>query len=410
MSLFSAKPKTILGVAISDSQLSIVELCYKKQKWHLIGYGIVTLDDGEVIEEQVIDSEQLGQHISTLITQIKSKTIHAATALSANLVTIREIELPSDFSEQDIEAQIRVDADRYIPYPLSQVSLDFEILGYSQLDPNFYKILLVVTLNEHVEQHSDALIFGGLQPKVIDIVPEALCRALQLMLLNKNITPETVALVDIGKTTTTVYIAYQGAFVFHLQQLFGEHQLISTLQTENDKTADETDFIKLTTDLTNESATQRLQPFIIDLVHYISRALQQFATIESTVNLTNNVVEDSELASQVPTEQEVTNQEVVNQKVVTLDVANLANDSVVENNFNKNNFKVDHIILSGRSASLPKLDTGLQKQIGLSVSLANPFKSMTFDPTIDVEQLFKDAPQLLTACGLSLCSQSAKLV
>ena len=68
--------------------------------------------------------------------------------------------------------------------------------------------------------------------------------------------------------------------------------------------------------------------------------------------------------------------------------------------------EVEQIILSGDAAGVPQLDKGLQHQMGLPVTLANPFLSMPFSHSIDAEQLFKDAPQLMTACGLAMRSRT----
>lgn len=64
------------------------------------------------------------------------------------------------------------------------------------------------------------------------------------------------------------------------------------------------------------------------------------------------------------------------------------------------------IILSGDAAGLPQLDKSLQHQMGLPVTLANPFLSISLSHSIDEEQLFKDAPQLMTACGLAMRSRT----
>ena len=68
--------------------------------------------------------------------------------------------------------------------------------------------------------------------------------------------------------------------------------------------------------------------------------------------------------------------------------------------------EVEQIILSGDAAGLPQLDKSLQHQMGLPVTLANPFLSMPLSHSIDAEQLFKDAPQLMTACGLAMRSRT----
>ena len=366
-----SKSRPLLGVAINDTQLSIVELSHKKGQFHLHCYGTVALNEGEVIDQQIIDSEQMGHNISTLITAIKAKTNRVATALSSNLVITREIELPVAFSDLDIEAQIRVDADQYIPYPLGEASLDFEILGLSDLEPNYYKILLVVSRTELIEQLSDALIFGGLQPKVIDIVPEALQRSVKAMLKANADYPEVVALVDIGSKTTTVYIVRNAKFVFQLQQLFGESQWHEVTEAPANLSPglpiDEMIATKLTTTLFTKLNSKAMAVFVDKLSQYLSIAFEQYATEQYATEVSNEVGAD---------------------------------------NISRHH-TVGHIILSGSATRLPQLDSHLQSSTGLKVTVANPFSSMTLAGSIDTEQLVKDAPQLMTACGLAMLSQTS---
>lgn len=350
MRLFFTKPKAVLGVAISETTLSLVELSHINQQWRLLRYGMAALKTGEIIDNQIIDSEQLGQRIAALVHQIQTKTKLAATALSANLVLTREIELGTDFSEQDIEAQIRVDADQYIPYPLSEASLDFEVMGPSHLETNLNKVLLVVSRTEYIEQYSDTLVFGGLQPKIIDIDPEALQRAFRLIIGSDNQYPEVTALIDIGSTRTTVYVADNSKFVFQLEQLFGDSHLLQAIETEYDLSPAEAEQAKLTPELFEDYNQRVFEPFIQNLSQYLNRAFEQSLTVPGST-------------------------------------------------------KVQHIFLCGRAALLAQIDSRLQQQIGLPVTLANPFKAMSLDSSIDSEQLSKDAPQLMSACGLSMRSQ-----
>lgn len=365
-----SKSQRLLGVAINDTQLSMVELSHKKGKFHLHCYGSVALDEGEVIDQQIIDSEQMGQHISKLITAIKAKANHANTALSTNLVITREIELPAEFSDLDIEAQIRVDADQYIPYPLGEASLDFEVLGPSTSEPNYNKILLVVSRTELIDQHSDALIFGGLQPKGVGIEPEALQRSVKAMLEVNVDYPEVVALVDIGSKTTTVYIVRNAKFVFQLQQLFGENQLHQIIEGPSNASNgslslanNETIAAKLSATSLTEFTTDRVAVFVEQLSQHLTIAFEQYATAVST-----------EIGSDNPS----------------------------------SGHTVGHIILSGRATGLARLDSYLQSSIGLEVTVANPFSAMTIASSIDVEQLGKQASQLMTACGLAMLSQTSR--
>ena len=52
-------------------------------------------------------------------------------------------------------------ADQYIPFPMEEVSFDFEVIGPSEKDPEMLDVLLVATRTENVEQRQAAVEAAG---------------------------------------------------------------------------------------------------------------------------------------------------------------------------------------------------------------------------------------------------------
>ena len=345
-----AQSKSLLAIAVNASTLSVVELSFKKKQYHLLAYGMVALEEGEVVDNQIIDTEHMGQRIATLVARSSCQTKQAAMALATDLVITRHINLPNDLDEQDIEAQIRVDADQYIPYPLNEVSLDFEVLGAAKDEVGCNEVLLIVARTEYVEQYSDALVFAGLKPKIVEVEAQAIERALQLMLSANINYLGTIALVDIGQSRTTIYIAQQGQFVYQLQQLFGDSHLTSAIAAHYGLVSEEAEQAKLDPKSLIDYDQLLFQPFIDTLMAHLTVAFEQYDATEISG-------------------------------------------------------EIEQVILCGKGSVLPQLDSKLQHQLSLPVTLANPFKAMNISAAIDTEQLLKDAPQLMTACGLGMRCQ-----
>ena len=55
----------------------------------------------------------------------------AAVAVAGSAVITKTVEIEASLSEDDMESQIVVQADKYIPYPIDDVAIDFEVLGMS---------------------------------------------------------------------------------------------------------------------------------------------------------------------------------------------------------------------------------------------------------------------------------------
>ncbi|WP_170253042.1 pilus assembly protein PilM, partial [Vogesella mureinivorans] len=69
----------------------------------------------------------------------------------------------------ELEDQIQVEAGQYIPYPIEEVSLDFEVLGPVKDNPEMVQVLLAASRTENVEVRTAALDLGGLNTKVVDV-------------------------------------------------------------------------------------------------------------------------------------------------------------------------------------------------------------------------------------------------
>ena len=55
----------------------------------------------------------------------------------------KTISVSASLSEKELEAQIEMEADQYVPFPLEEVNLDFEVIG-----PNFHEALAAPLIME----------------------------------------------------------------------------------------------------------------------------------------------------------------------------------------------------------------------------------------------------------------------
>jgi type IV pilus assembly protein PilM len=257
--------------------------------------------------------------------------------------------MEASLTDSERDAQIRLDADQYIPYPLSEVNLDFEVIGPSQINDRMVQVLLAASRSENVEQRVDALAFGGMTTKVMDIESHAIERAFALMVDSLPNHPELVALVDIGHTQTTLYVAKNGEFVYSREQLFGGAQLTEAIQNRYGLSYEEATINKREQTLPDDYYNELLMPFMDNVIQQITRSLQFYFSSSQYNN-------------------------------------------------------VDHIVLCGGSAVIPGLVGMVQQKLGNPTSIANPFINMSIAPQIDSELLLLDAPSLMVACGLALRS------
>lgn len=352
MRLFSSKKPLLLGLDISSTCLKMVEVIHQQGVYHLKSYGFHSLDQGVIVDDVIVDSDALGSAIAILSNRLNITSKYVSVAVAGTSVITKLIEVEADLTEIEIEAQIHIDADQYIPYPLNEVNLDFEVLDLSLSDPTKVQVLLVASRSENIDQRVNALDKGGLIATVVDIQSHATERAFQLTCDSLPNYPSIVALVDIGHVHTNLYIAKEGEFVYSREQHFGGAQLTESIQHKYGLTFDEATQAKHTQTKYRQAALKDYQqdvfiPFLDDLILHMSRFLQFYLS-------------------------------------------------------SSDDTQVDHILLCGGSAVLNDLPLIVQNKLNIPVSRVNPFQNMTVGNSIDLEHLAFDAPSLMMACGLAL--------
>ena len=118
--------------------------------------------------------------------------------------------MPNSLSDDELHSQIELEADQYVPYPLEEVSLDFEVLGPTDNNPDTVNVLLAACRTETVDMRTAAVESGGLDTKVVDVEAYATENAFQLLLeqVPDQGMEKTVAVIDIGATMTTLNVMH----------------------------------------------------------------------------------------------------------------------------------------------------------------------------------------------------------
>ena len=91
--------------------------------------------------------------------RIKRAGTRAKEARSRSAATLRSPKSSRcrrTWRDADLEGQVELQADQYIPFPMEEVSFDFEVIGDSERDPDMVDVLLVATRTENVEQRQVA--------------------------------------------------------------------------------------------------------------------------------------------------------------------------------------------------------------------------------------------------------------
>lgn len=214
MKLFGKKTDPVIGLDIGSTSVRLLQLSSHGFGYRIDHFAIEPLGEGVVVDKTVQDVEAISNAISRAVNASGTRAKSCAIAVSGSAVFTKTISLPADLAEADIESQVQVEANQYIPYPLDEVSLDFEVLGPSPRNADLMDILLAASKSENVENRQDAIDTAGLKAKVVDVEAFAIANAFELIGerdgINRN---DAVGFFDVGYDQTTLLVIKGGRVI-----------------------------------------------------------------------------------------------------------------------------------------------------------------------------------------------------
>ena len=167
LGLFKKKANTLLGIDISSTTVKLLELSRSGGRYKVEAYAVEPLPPASVVEKNIVELEGVGQALEKVLARSKSSLRQAAVAVAGSAVITKVIEMDAGLDPDEMEEQIKIEADQYIPYPLDEVAIDFEVQGVSPRNPAREEVLLAACRRENVDIREAALALAGLTAKIV---------------------------------------------------------------------------------------------------------------------------------------------------------------------------------------------------------------------------------------------------
>ena len=321
-------------------------------QYRVESYAAEPTPHNTINEKAIVDAEAVGEAIRRAVKRSGAKSRLAAIAISGDAAITKVIQMPKNLGENELEGQVEMQADQYIPFPMEEVSYDFQVVGPSEKDPEMMDVLLVATRTENVEQRQAAVQASGLTAQIVDVEAFALENACALM---RHQMPDggmdrTIAVVDFGASSTTFSVLRDMKVVYTRDFAFGGQQLTEEIMRTYGLSMEEAGRAKKEGGLPSNYQPEVLDPFIDDMTQQVSRSLQFY----------------------------------------------LASGS--------GRSQPDQILICGGCANIPGVSEVISSRVGVPAEKGDPLGNMKVSSKAKAQAVGRDATALLTACGLALRS------
>jgi type IV pilus assembly protein PilM len=350
--LFGSRSKPLIGLDITTSSIKLIELAASGRGHRVECYAAEPTPPNSISEKTIVDADAVGEAVRRAVKRAGSGSEDVAIAISGDAAITKVIQMPRSLGENELEGQVEIQADQYIPFPMEEVSFDFEVMGPSANDPEMNDVLLVATRTENVDQRRAAVEAAGLTARVVDVEAFALENACALLAhqMPDGGMDHLIAVVDFGASNTAFSVLQDMRVVYTRDFSFGGQQLTEEIMRTYGLSLEDAGRAKKEGGLPSNYQPEVLDPFMDDMTQQVSRSLQFF------------------LASGGGREQP------------------------------------DQILVLGGCANIPGVADVIASKVGIPTEIGDPLGQMKISSKAKSQGVRKDATALLTACGLALRS------
>jgi type IV pilus assembly protein PilM len=209
--MFFGKKDQLIGLDIGSRSIKAAVISETKKGNTLERFGIIDIAPGLIEDGAIKDAEQVSDAIRQLFKNYGIKDHNVALSVGGYSVIVKKINVQA-MPEERLQDTISFEAEQYIPFDISDVNLDFQILGENEINPNQMNVLLVAAKKEMVNDYVNLANMAGLNPCIIDVDAFALQNIYEF-----NYSPtedENIALIDIGASKTSLNILKGKTSVF----------------------------------------------------------------------------------------------------------------------------------------------------------------------------------------------------
>ena len=363
------KKNQLIGLDIGSHSIKLVEIDDSKKGMILKNLGVAYLPKDTIVEGSIKEMELAASTLKNLCKNLNVKNKNVATSISGFSVIVKKISVTKR-DEIELESSIQEEAEQYIPFDISDVNLDYEILTEEEIpdeegeegeessssqSSDMMDVMLVAAKKDIIEEYESLIQLAGLNPIVMDVDAFALQNVFEI---STGDISGCYAIINIGAEELGINAIKDGVSMFTRDSSYGGNQITESIVSKFDVSFEEAEKIKLGGAKVEEKDKLALEEIFTTMV-------------SGWVQETNRALDF--LSTTYPDE------------------------------------KIEKIYVSGGACRIPDFVKYLEMDTGIPVEELNPFAGLQINEKIfDPKYLSNIAPQAGVAVGLALRSVGDK--
>jgi type IV pilus assembly protein PilM len=355
-----------LALDIGGSSVTAIQLAGNGNRVKLRRFHEAPIPEGLVVDGEIVDADLFGRELKSFVNRYGLKGRATNVGVSNQKVIVRNIDMP-EMTEAELLGAIEYQAQDYIPIPVEEAVLDFQILGRktdAEGQPR-QEVLLVAAQRAMIETLLLSLKQAGLKVSGVDVSSLALVRALvpgASFLADASQTGVCRGLVDVSSSVSTLVVAIDDVLKFTRVINFSSDGFAKAISEKRGIPFDDASTLVLSVGLTGPLAP------------------------EGDVYSEEVVADSQHEAGKVATE-------LVHEIQRSLDYYHGQDGAT----------KVRELVLSGKGTLVRNLDAYLADALGLPVIVGNPLARVSDNSSnLSDDALAVRGPSLAVAIGLAL--------
>jgi type IV pilus assembly protein PilM len=224
--------RQLVGLDIGSSGIKLVQLKENRGRYVLQKFGFKPLEPEVIVDGTVMDEGRVVSAIKELFDELNVKVKQVAVSISGHAVIIKKISLPP-MPDDELEGQVKLAAEQYIPFDINEVNIDFHVLPQAEGEAagdGEMSVILVAAKKDKINELTELVKGAGLLPMVMDVDAFAIEN---MHAINYPMSREdTTALVNVGASVMNINIVSKGTSLFTRDIPIGGNRYTESIQRE----------------------------------------------------------------------------------------------------------------------------------------------------------------------------------